>query len=139
MPICACMQMLLAVVQECQETAKQQQAPAPSPKECAWCGWWRAVGKVPGTMPSLEQAASVAGGTSSSNGTPIISQADLSSGAEAGEQGPGPKLRHCARCMRVHYCCVACQRAHWKGGHKSVCKPPAAAPAAAPQAATPST
>ena len=97
-----------------------------------------------GNNPSIPLACRggsgcAAGGTSSSNGTPIISQADLSSGAEGvGEQGPGPKLRHCARCMRVHYCCVACQRAHWKGGHKSVCKAPAAAPAA-PQAAAPST
>ena len=29
----------------------------------------------------------------------------------------------CARCKVVHYCGPACQRAHWKAGHKRTCTP----------------
>jgi len=33
---------------------------------------------------------------------------------------PGPPKR-CSRCHRAFYCSVACQRAHWKTGHKEEC------------------
>jgi len=35
---------------------------------------------------------------------------------------PRPKLRRCASCLTTAYCCVECQRAHWKAGHKHRCK-----------------
>ncbi|KAG2501509.1 hypothetical protein HYH03_000016 [Edaphochlamys debaryana] len=30
-------------------------------------------------------------------------------------------LKQCAGCPGVRYCCVGCQRAHWRGGHKAEC------------------
>ena len=35
--------------------------------------------------------------------------------------GEGRKLLRCGRCHGVHYCSTACQRAHWKKGHKAEC------------------
>ena len=32
------------------------------------------------------------------------------------------KLMQCGRCKTPRYCSPACQRAHWKAGHKGVCK-----------------
>lgn len=32
------------------------------------------------------------------------------------------ELSHCARCHKVYYCSPACQREHWKKGHKKECK-----------------
>jgi hypothetical protein len=29
----------------------------------------------------------------------------------------------CSRCKRVYYCNETCQRAHWKAGHKQMCRP----------------
>lgn len=34
------------------------------------------------------------------------------------------KLRACSGCMKVHYCCVECQRDDWNMRHKAVCKKP---------------
>ena len=31
--------------------------------------------------------------------------------------------RKCSRCVSCSYCDVHCQRQHWRGGHKDVCKP----------------
>jgi hypothetical protein len=33
-----------------------------------------------------------------------------------------PKLHRCTRCKAVSYCSKQCQVAHWKAGHKQVCK-----------------
>jgi hypothetical protein len=33
-----------------------------------------------------------------------------------------PKLQRCTRCRAVSYCSKQCQVAHWKAGHKQVCK-----------------
>lgn len=41
----------------------------------------------------------------------------------------------CGACRIAHYCCRACQRVHWKAGHKPVCQALAAAAAAAKAAA----
>jgi hypothetical protein len=53
-----------------------------------------------------------------------------------GMEGPSEaemKTQVCAACRGARYCSAACQRAHWKAGHKEVCK---AAQAAAKAAAT---
>jgi hypothetical protein len=41
------------------------------------------------------------------------------------------KTQVCAGCRGVRYCSAACQRAHWKAGHKEVCKAAQAAAEAA--------
>jgi hypothetical protein len=38
------------------------------------------------------------------------------------------KTFHCPRCRQAQYCSRACQAAHWKAGHKAVCRPVATAP-----------
>jgi hypothetical protein len=35
------------------------------------------------------------------------------------------QFKTCARCRRAWYCSAACQRAHWKEGHKRECRVPA--------------
>jgi hypothetical protein len=35
-------------------------------------------------------------------------------------------VKKCARCKKRAYCGRACQRKHWKAGHKDECKPAAA-------------
>ena len=37
---------------------------------------------------------------------------------------PRGGLKKCSRCQRVRYCGAACQKAHWKAGHKRECVPP---------------
>ncbi|KAI0318898.1 hypothetical protein OF83DRAFT_1229481 [Amylostereum chailletii] len=32
-------------------------------------------------------------------------------------------LKVCSRCKTARYCSVACQKAHWKSGHKQACRP----------------
>jgi hypothetical protein len=44
----------------------------------------------------------------------------------------GLKLKPCPRCKRPCYCGVECQRAHWKGGHKTNCIPAKSTPAGTP-------
>ncbi len=51
-------------------------------------------------------------------------------GAQAGGQ-----LESCGGCLAVKYCGVACQRAHWKAGHREQCRAAQAAAAAAAAAA----
>lgn len=34
-----------------------------------------------------------------------------------------PAYQRCARCQTARYCSAACQRAHWRVGHKSTCTP----------------
>jgi hypothetical protein len=34
--------------------------------------------------------------------------------------------KRCGRCRRAKYCGEACQRLHWRAGHKRQCQPPAA-------------
>jgi hypothetical protein len=49
-------------------------------------------------------------------------------------EGPseaGVKIQSCAGCRGARYCSAACQRAHWKAGHKEVCKAAQAAAKAA--------
>lgn len=41
-------------------------------------------------------------------------------GAVAGQDAP--KLKRCANCRLVLYCSPACQRKHWKAGHKAECR-----------------
>ncbi|KXZ48138.1 hypothetical protein GPECTOR_30g234 [Gonium pectorale] len=35
--------------------------------------------------------------------------------------GPGAGLRRCGGCRVERYCCVECQRAHWRAGHGAEC------------------
>ena len=44
-------------------------------------------------------------------------------GKTEGELLIGFALKKCARCKAVQYCGTDCQRRHWRGGHKAVCKP----------------
>jgi len=37
--------------------------------------------------------------------------------------GKNGKLLSCGTCKTTHYCDRACQKRHWKHGHKSVCRP----------------
>ena len=40
-----------------------------------------------------------------------------------GERSSGGALKRCGRCLAAAYCSAACQRAHWRAGHKSECRP----------------
>ena len=40
----------------------------------------------------------------------------------------GRPLSKCSRCKAVGYCSKACQRPHWKNGHKDTCQTPSPAP-----------
>lgn len=33
----------------------------------------------------------------------------------------GLRVKRCARCKRATYCCKACQKDHWRAGHKQAC------------------
>ena len=55
-------------------------------------------------------------------------------GASAGSGG-GAQLLFCAACRGAAYCGPACQRAHWKAGHKQACRATVAAQQAAAAAA----
>ena len=35
---------------------------------------------------------------------------------------PGETFNHCSRCKVVSYCSKACQKQHWRGGHKDTCQ-----------------
>ena len=37
-------------------------------------------------------------------------------------QEEGEKFHHCSRCKVVPYCSKACQKQHWRGGHKDTCQ-----------------
>ena len=39
-------------------------------------------------------------------------------------RGPeqGETFSHCSRCKVVAYCSKACQKQHWRGGHKDTCQ-----------------
>ncbi|KAL1744029.1 hypothetical protein HDZ31DRAFT_74507 [Schizophyllum fasciatum] len=40
----------------------------------------------------------------------------------AGESTPSDlKNRACSRCRSVYYCCISCQKAHWRNGHRADC------------------
>eukprot|EP00035_Acanthoeca_spectabilis_P028750 m.471916 g.471916 ORF g.471916 m.471916 type:complete len:401 (-) comp31906_c0_seq1:149-1351(-) len=43
--------------------------------------------------------------------------------AQCRKPGTTDTLKACSRCRRALYCNAQCQRAHWIGGHKKVCKP----------------
>jgi hypothetical protein len=34
------------------------------------------------------------------------------------------KFKFCGNCLKISYCSVQCQKAHWKAGHKKECTPP---------------
>ena len=34
----------------------------------------------------------------------------------------GETFNHCSRCKVVSYCSKACQKQHWRGGHKDTCQ-----------------
>ena len=52
---------------------------------------------------------------------------ELASCGHCGAEKCLDALKKCGRCLAVHYCDGACQRAHWKrGGHKQACKEPLA-------------
>ena len=36
----------------------------------------------------------------------------------------GETFNHCSRCKDVSYCSKACQKQHWRGGHKDTCQAP---------------
>lgn len=36
---------------------------------------------------------------------------------------PSRSFDKCARCMAVSYCSRACQRSHWRAGHRTTCVP----------------
>ena len=44
-------------------------------------------------------------------------------------------MKRCGQCKTAIYCDKECQKAHWTGGHKLVCAPPAAAAAPSPRPA----
>jgi hypothetical protein len=46
-----------------------------------------------------------------------IKTCDYCGSAEESEH----KLQACSQCRLVAYCSKACQRAHWKNGHKQAC------------------
>ena len=37
-------------------------------------------------------------------------------------EGQGETFNHCSRCKVVSYCSEACQKQHWRGGHKDTCQ-----------------
>ena len=37
-------------------------------------------------------------------------------------QQEGEKYNQCGGCKKVRYCSKACQREHWRGGHRKACK-----------------
>jgi hypothetical protein len=39
-----------------------------------------------------------------------------------GDSEAGLQLARCARCGAAWYCGAACQRAHWRAGHKEACR-----------------
>ena len=41
--------------------------------------------------------------------------------AVSAAQAPPVKLKRCAACATQLYCSAACQRAHWRAGHKEEC------------------
>jgi hypothetical protein len=45
------------------------------------------------------------------------------------------KTQRCAGCRQTRYCSAACQKAHWRAGHKEVCKAAQAAAKAVAEAA----
>lgn len=89
-------------------------AAAEAAKQCALCGWRQDLDGAAKAEPRASGRATRAG----------RGAAPAAAAAAAG--AADPKLRHCSRCRAVHYCCEACQRAHWQGGHKQECRPPAA-------------
>lgn len=87
---------------------------------CALCGWQRSDGTSPQAPMLIVSGA-----------PPAVQVSGRGKEEEEAEAGPGmPKLKRCGRCQAVHYCCAACQAAHWRGGHKEVCKAPPAKPPA---------
>ncbi|WIA21757.1 hypothetical protein OEZ85_000919 [Tetradesmus obliquus] len=40
------------------------------------------------------------------------------------EEAEGTQLLRCGNCKTAYYCSKACQKAHWRAGHKAVCRPP---------------
>ena len=41
---------------------------------------------------------------------------------QCGISEQGTTFNHCSRCKVVSYCSKACQKQHWRGGHKDTCQ-----------------
>jgi hypothetical protein len=76
---------------------------APAVKACCYCG------VLEGTCSAQ---AGAQGGSSSQAGP---------AAAAIAAQAPPVKLKRCAACATQLYCSTACQRAHWRAGHKAEC------------------
>lgn len=53
-----------------------------------------------------------------------VSNPGLPNSRESASKTVPPLLKKCARCLKVAYCSPACQKQHWRDGHKKECKPP---------------
>ena len=57
--------------------------------------------------------------------------ANAAGGGACGACGAPGAIQRCAGCLQAVYCDAACQRLHWRGGHKRECRAAAAAVSAA--------
>lgn len=79
-----------------------------------------------GIQPAAGAAAST--GAAAPHGTPTAAAVPTCAACGATAEGAGVrKLLRCSGCQVVRYCGPACQRAHWRGGHKTECAGLAAA------------
>src|SRR5689334_6850471 len=55
----------------------------------------------------------------------LVDKQELSwpKGSENVQYEVHPRLKKCSRCKQAAYCSVACQREHWRNGHRDDCKP----------------
>ena len=50
----------------------------------------------------------------------LVGQAEGICGNSVCETGEEPRMQ-CSKCKSVRYCCAACQKVHWRNGHKLRC------------------
>lgn len=106
-----------------QRTRTGADDPELTPLQCALAGTAKAAGEKKWVVARLLVNA---GGS----GVPGVTTADACTACGTRAPQRGPPLKVCTSCGLGWYCSVACQRAHWKGGHKEVCRTASGAVAA---------